>query len=260
MKILCLADLHLYFVQNKEKITEYKKQLFNLFSTIKCDLILIAGDIFESTIMQTQLNPYKELRNLFYFLENIPIICCLGNHEFAYSNIIDVKKYYNSFLERYNVHYLDIENYFEFKDLNIIGNVLWYDNSLKANSFIIDDKIDNTWLDSTIQNFIPSKECKQNKNLILNSIKQNKFNILLTHTVPHKNLNWFSIYEPKSKYNQYSGCFNFLNELNNKNIKYSICGHTHKYMNKFIKNIHCINIGNDYWNLNKNINYYLIEY
>lgn len=247
MKILCLSDLHLYFVSDIDKYNTYKMYLQSILLKLTFDCIVISGDIFESSYNG---NPYKELRNLFSFIsKDIPIICCLGNHEFAHRSIIETLRFYSSIPKnsRYNVYYLDVDNYVELSDYNFIGNVFWYDNSLLSNPLGVPDKVVSNWLDSTIHNFIPSIENKKCKDQIFSNIKLGKKNILVTHTVTHKDLNRFNIIEPTSLYNQYSGCADFLQELKDKNVILSICGHTHKREMQTIYNIDCINVGNDYY-------------
>jgi Icc-related predicted phosphoesterase len=259
MKILALSDLHLHFWNNSKALNYYKtalhKQILdkNIF-----DCIVISGDIWEYDIVFTSNNPFKLLRDIFEN-ENIPIICCLGNHEFAYSSCSKVLNWFNSFEDRYNIHLLDIENHYLYNNINFVGNVFWYDNTLSNNPFSKPDKIVSNWLDSTIQDFIPSKENQKCKEQILSNLNLNEevTNILVTHTVPHLKLNWFSINKPESLYNQYSGCKDFLCEL--KNTSWSICGHTHKRMSDTIYNINCINPGNDYFDEYDNIKHYLID-
>ena len=160
--------------------------------------------------------------------------------------------------DTYDCHCLDIIGHYDISsDIRIIGNVLWYDNTLKGISTQKDDFIVDEWLDSTIFNFTPSVNCDRCKKQIKNNVKNDAKNILLTHCVPHKDLNRFSIDEPFSKYNIYSGCADFLKELNN--VEWAICGHTHRKMNKVIHNINCVNVGNDYVHKTGTIEKFIFE-
>lgn len=259
MNILVLSDLHFHFWNNESAVAYYKKIIHDkILNKEQYDCIVISGDIWEATFVGKKYNPYKFLSDLFEV--DCPIICCLGNHEFAYNSCTDVLNWFKSFIDRYNVHILDIENNFLFNNVNFVGNVFWYDNTLLNNPLGIPDKISMNWLDSTIRYFTPSiwnNKCKQQilENLKLDS---NITNILVTHTVPHYKMNWFSIYEPNSLYNQYSGCKDFLKDV--KNVSWSICGHTHKHMSDTIYNINCINVGNDYFNQYDDIKYYTIKF
>ena len=246
MKFLCLSDLHYTYTWDQ---FGYVDLLKNLIEKENPDYILIAGDIVESSIIK-HANIYKVIRENIFRGFDMPIIFCLGNHEFANNSSENVFKRLNYYKNNnFNCYCLDTCNYFDIPntDYRVIGNVLWYDNSLKSNINSIDDVIDNSWLDSSINKFIPSIECNKCKKQILNNIKKNKKHILLTHCVPHKGLNWFTENMPNSIYNQYSGCADFLNELKDKNIEWSFCGHTHKRMMEVYHNIiNCVNIGNDY--------------
>jgi predicted MPP superfamily phosphohydrolase len=260
MKILALSDLHIHFVFNPKAYNYYKSVIRQKFENLSeyIDAIVITGDIFESTaINKWGFNPYETLRNFFDFTD-VPIVFCLGNHEFAYNRINDVLKFFEAnYDSKYNVHCIDVLNKYQIDNYNFIGNVLFYDNTLKNNPFAIDDHIVSNWLDSKIIDFIPSKECEIRKKQIKDNIQENKINILLTHCVPHERLNWFSINQPNSVYNQYSGCRYFLEELNN--IQWSFSGHTHKRMFCEINGINCVNVGNDYFDEFDEIKYYIAE-
>jgi predicted MPP superfamily phosphohydrolase len=254
MKALILSDLHLYFWHQQSELNNYKNIISKITSK-DFDCVIICGDIFEYDFVGLSNNPYKLLSELLNV--DCPIICCLGNHEYAYSTIDEVHNWFNSFTERYNVHILDIEGHYTYNGFNFVGNVFWYDNTLTSFPFAKPDKIVSNWLDSSIKNFIPSIENAICKKQILDNLSVDYPNILITHTVPHWRLNWFSINQPKSIYNQYSGCKDFLQELNN--VKWSFCGHTHKRISDTIHNINCLNIGNDYLRQYNEILYEIVE-
>lgn len=257
MKILALSDLHIHFVFNPKAYDYYKNVVCKKFEKENVDAIIITGDIFESVaINKWGFDPYATLRDLFSFA-NAPIIFCLGNHEFAYNRPNSVVKFFEAnYNKKYNVHCLDVLGKYQIKEYNFIGNVLFYDNSLK-NAFSIDDFIVRNWLDSKIIDFVPSVECAKRKEQIKNNIQKDKKNILLTHCVPHEKLNWFSINEPNSIYNQYSGCRYFLEEL--ENISWSFSGHTHRRMFCEINGVNCVNVGNDYFDEFDEIKYYIAD-
>ena len=258
MKILALSDLHIHFVFNPKAYGYYKNLIKNKFPKGDYDCVIITGDIFESTaINKWGFNPYQTLRDLFSHTD-VPVIFCLGNHEFAYNRIGDVLKYYSAnYNQDYNVHCVDVLGKFQFQNINFIGNVLFYDNSLKSNAFAIDDFIVSNWLDSKIIDFIPSIECKNRQQKIKNNIVKDKTNVLLTHCVPHEKLNWFTFNQPNSLYNQYSGCRYFLEQLDN--IQWSFSGHTHRRMFCEINGINCVNVGNDYLDEFDEIKYYIAQ-
>lgn len=254
MKFLCFADLH--YNGNNDNMIECLKGIVKKENP---DIIIIAGDVVESSIVKHK-NIYHVIRTQMFYFTDVPIVFCLGNHEFSYNSIDNVFKklsYYDG--SDFNCCCLDYNNFYnvENSDYRLIGNVLWYDNTMKFSSIQKDDIIEPGWLDSTILDFIPSYECKKNKNAILRNIKSDKKHILITHCVPHKKLNWFSEYEPFSPYNMYSGCADFLSEL--ANVEWAICGHTHKRMTATINGINCVNIGNDYFHRRNDIESFVFE-
>lgn len=251
-KILCLADLHMRFNGSFE---------FNALKDIvkreKPTYVLIAGDVFENDI---SFNPYKELAKL-----KVPVICCFGNHEFAYKSIKEVydfyEKYYNP--EKYDVHYLDLighkEIEFNGEKVNIVGNVLWYDGSLKDFPGQADEIIPQ-WLDHTIKDFDFKAENMKCIEQIKSNFVKNEKNIMLTHCVPSRLLNMFS-FEGLSKYNMYSGC-ELLKQFRNEGtyfFDWVICGHTHRYTTLEWHDQRCVNVGNDYFHNTGEIKYFIIE-
>ena len=172
-KILCLADLHMQSTKSME-LSIVKK----IIKDEKPSFVLIAGDVFENNI---DFNPYKELATL-----GLPVICCFGNHEFAYKTVPYVKEQYKEMYDpdKYDVHYLDIighkEIMFNGKKVNIVGNVLWYDTSLKDIPSQPADMISPFWLDSTIMHFNFIKENIECRNQILSNLNEDD-TILLTH-------------------------------------------------------------------------------
>ena len=140
MKALILSDLHLYFWHQQSELNNYKNIISKITSK-DFDCVIICGDIFEYDFVGLSNNPYKLLSELLNV--DCPIICCLGNHEYAYSTIDEVHSWFNSFTERYNVHILDIEGHYIYNGFNFVGNVFWYDNTLTSFAFA---KPDNTGL------------------------------------------------------------------------------------------------------------------
>ena len=259
MKALVTADLHFqskmikdkFYLDKQKRILEQK-----LPSLDECDVVIIAGDVVESSIMNSPVN----LFNALYYLFKKEVIFCLGNHEFAYHKHSHVIEYWKQF-KHTHVHCLDIDGHVNFMGVNFVGNVLWYDFSLNKNLMLMKGEIIDGWLDSTIEDFDPLKECEKCKQQIYSNLSKDSKNILITHTVPHIDLNYFSREEPYSPYNAYSGCDRFLLDCQDKGfeIEYAICGHTHKKECKEIWNVNCINVGNDYFHRTGSISYMIIE-
>lgn len=236
-KILCLADLHLSDTLELDK----RQWLSNLLIETSPDIILLAGDIIEgySTIAY---QPYLTLHKLF---GDRTVIFCLGNHEFAYRTHGRILSKYESLYkpQTFDIHCLDIIGSFVIDDLNFFGNALWYDGSLRTKpSQRLEEMNRETWLDNSIIGFNPRVECAKCKSQIEDNFNPEKRNILLTHTVPHHELNlWME--NTMSSYNMFSGCSDFLLMVQ---PLISVCGHTHRRICKTINGIDCINVGNDY--------------
>lgn len=251
-KILCLADLHMRFNGSFEMTT-----LKDIIKREKPTYVLIAGDVFENDI---NFNPYKELAKL-----GVPVICCFGNHEFAYKSISEVREMYTRYYnpEKYDVHYLDLVGHreieFNGEKVNIVGNSLWYDGSLKD---VPGQKLEiiPQWLDSTIKDFNFIEENKKCIDQIKENYKSGMKNILLTHCVPSRLLNAFSL-EGESMYNMYSGC-ELLEQFRKEGscwFDWAVCGHTHRHMTLEYHDQKCINIGNDYFHNTGKIEYFIID-
>lgn len=97
MNVICFSDLH---INHRNHINlSNMKELVHRYSP---DVVTISGDIFDNPT----INPYEELSKI----GDIPVICCLGNHEFAYGQIsIVLDRYWEQYdPSKYDVHYLDI--------------------------------------------------------------------------------------------------------------------------------------------------------
>lgn len=268
MRILCLADLH----RSSNVYFELKQQnaWLRKIST-DVDVVVIAGDVYEAC---ERRSPYKDLHKAFED-ESLPVICVLGNHEFINKSVehalTDYREMYNP--TKYNVHYLDIIGHYDFemngKSIRFIGNVLWYDGSMSTvPNQDIKTFANGNWLDRLIVNFDWMKENEKCVQQIKDNISDNPLvtNILVTHCVPHYELNLHYM-DGSSPYNAYSGVHNLFNVLNpadenllapyNVNVHYCICGHTHKRtIGKVIHGCNCINVGNDYY---PPYEYYVLE-
>jgi predicted phosphodiesterase len=244
MKILALSDLH-KVVTDKNGEEEQDRWIRTLLKP-DIDAVVIAGDIFESGNMKLpSFNPYRHLAGLFY---DLPVICVLGNHEFFYESMYDVVKFYNDMYDplKYNVHYLDILGHYDIGDIRFVGNVLWYDGSMKTvRNQKIYDFANMTWKDYTIKNFNFEREYEKCVGQIESNIDPSKVNVLCTHCVPHHKLNlWLEDDRLTGNlFNVYSGSMELLEKL--KGVSYAICGHTHRYTACEVNGVRCYNVGND---------------
>ena len=238
MKILCLSDIHLLDLRDCIKTEWLKEDLQKL----EYDVVVITGDIVESI---STLDPYKTLS---HFFPNKPVICTLGNHEFPHKRVKQVLERYAKLYKPgfYNVHYLDIIGHYDIGDVRFLGNVLWYDGSMKTvNNQNVRSFAGWKWLDALILDFDFVEECEKCKKQIAENYDTSKTNILCVHTCPDYRLNVWWEEEPKSEFNAYSGVKNFLLD-SNLDFEYVLCGHTHRRICKEINIFKCVNVGNDY--------------
>lgn len=265
MKILILSDLHISAntVSSQFKLDKLKRTFQNQINE-EYDMVIISGDVFEHNVIK-YINVFDTLKFIF---DNKNVVFCLGNHEFAFEHydsvIVNYKKMYEDFIKNEenknsNICCLDINNYFDFEDSRVVGNVFWYDWSLNNNRTLMKGEIVDGWLDSTIENFDPLKEHDKCKKQIFDNIDEKKNMILVTHMVPHIDLNTFNHEDPYSIYNSYSGEKDFLKEIQSKNFKLAFCGHTHRKEIREIRNIKCFNIGNDYFFRTNKIDWIILQ-
>lgn len=221
MRAFVTSDLHIYNKSSLNQAEKWVKDIVNnLHSSI--DAIVLLGDIFERSY---DVNPYKQLHYAFNY--GVPIICCLGNHEF-YSNPIDdtLKKYrdlYNP--KKWDIHYLDIVGHHDIGSRRFVGNVLWYDGSMKSTADqMMGDFANGGWPDCSIPDFNWSRRCADCVSQIMDNRNCNMLNILCTHCVPHVDLNGHIKDKPMHSFNAYSGIADFLTRVH---FDFAFCGHTH---------------------------------
>lgn len=248
MKILCLADLHLAYPGD----SICRGNIGHLVEKYHPDVVVIAGDIFD---YDTD-NPYEELTEL--VSKELPVIFCLGNHEFAYHTINEViDKYKDTYKpEKFNVHCLDVCYNHTVGDVNFAGNVLWYDGSMYPGGNM-PKEVDKHWLDSTIKEFNWKEANFKCLIKIQHGLVAGLRNILVTHCVPHAKLN---LHPSTSKMNGYSGMANLFKELKGwPKISWAVCGHTHMYCTAELEGVNCVNVGNDYAFSGSSFKHFLIE-
>ena len=247
MKILCLADLHCSTSKKRRQKFNWIRSLVNQYNP---DVIVIAGDIFENDAV-FRFDPYEKFNQITD--GKISVICTLGNHEFAYQPIERVHLAYMDKYnpKKYNVHYLDCIGHYDIGDVRFVGNVLWYNGDMKwRENQNIYDWGDGRWLDKTIVDFDYEKENQRCVDQIMRNLSTDKTNILVTHCLPHEDLNGHA----PSDLSAFSGMKNLLKDVD---VAYSISGHTHwRVVGKELESVDCINIGNDY---NPPYYHYLLE-
>lgn len=258
MKALIYSDLHLRPQVIYDSFHRNKFKRILKLDEKEYDIVIISGDVVESSILKYNENPLDKLFEIF----EKPVIFCLGNHEFAFQSHPKVLKWWNQW-KHSDVHCLDIEGSFEKDGYRFIGNVLWYDWSLNKCRQLMQGEIIDGWLDATIENFDALKENEKCVKQIFDNCSNDKSikHVLVTHMVPHIDLNTFSKEEPFSPYNAYSGMERFILEIQDQgiNITHAICGHTHRRECKTIFGIDCINIGNDYFHRTNTYTYMYLD-
>lgn len=262
MKALILSDLHLTPMVLFERFKTFKfkriiNDWYNLYKN-EIDIVIISGDVVESSVMKYNKSPLDALYTIF----EKDIVFCLGNHEFAFNKHADVLKWWGQW-KHPNVHCLDIEGHYQKDNYRFVGNVLWYDFSLNNCLQLMHGEILDGWLDATIEDFDPLLENTKCVNQIFNNcVHDSAINhILVTHMVPHIELNTFSYENPYSPYNAYSGMKRFILDVQDQgiNLTHAICGHTHRRECKTIWNVNCINIGNDYFGKSNNVAHMILD-
>lgn len=218
MNVLCLADMH---GNHPRELPEH-------------DVLVVAGDTFEYFLIDRGLNPYRILSEW----TDRPIVFCLGNHEFFYRRVNTVLAYFAQHYDpaKYDVHCLDVVGSHEIDGINFLGNVLWYDGSLKCRADqMLFDWCDGRWMDKTIVDFDPIWENRKCIEQIRDNLDTALINFLVTHMVPYRELNGHS---SDGELNAFSGVDNILESR----IDYAVCGHTHCKVD-----LGCFrNVGNDY--------------
>ena len=116
MKIFATSDLHIGYERSQtiNILRDYVKK-------VNPDVVVISGDVYD----YRGINPFYELTTL-----EVPVVFCLGNHEFAYRYVDMVHDHYK-FNSRFdNVYCLDTKGHVDINGVRFVGNVLWYDGSL----------------------------------------------------------------------------------------------------------------------------------
>ncbi len=103
-KVVFFSDVHLGSNSKKHLLKIFKK-----VSSINCDLVLIGGDLYDSS--QFDLNELKIFKKI-----GKPILYVTGNHEFYLKNAAQKLSY----LKNYNLNVIDNKPYL-YQNLNIIG-------------------------------------------------------------------------------------------------------------------------------------------
>lgn len=247
-RILFTSDLHLHSQTLDGVLCAIRDRL----AKSNPDILVVSGDVSD-----------MPSHNVFGILGefDLPVVFCLGNHEFAYSTIDRTLEKYRHDKEQClavgvrNAHCLDTEGHFDALGIRFYGNVLWYDGSLsnRMDTAKHMKTIYHGWLDATILGFDAMREhgkCVEQIRHAQRYARGRKL-VLVTHCVPHRKLNLFDTETPLGIPNCYSGVDNLFDTWN-IHPDIALCGHTHRrvlynHVMKDGREIRCYNSGNDYF-------------
>ena len=241
MRVLCLADLHRLEL-DKLAVLEQDQWIAGLLREHDPDVVVIAGDVFDET---SRVNLYEELTRLF---GDRPVVCTLGNHEFFGHTVEAMLSRCRRLHDpnRWNVHYLDVVvGSYDFGDIHFLGNVLWYDGSMRTVlSQSMGKFAGGRWRGREIVDLDWTAGCGRCVDAILgNEPCDGKVGVLVTHCVPHVDLNGH-MSKVTSEFNAYGGVTWLLDKVT---AQWAICGQTHlRVVDRTINGIICVNVGNDY--------------
>lgn len=237
MKILCMADFHISSWLETFILIERIQQIPCVY-----EVVVIAGDLFERNFLDKN-DPYRVLKGIF---PDLPVIFCLGNHEFVNKDYEQVLDFFRR--EKSNIHCLDVEGNVQVGKYNFVGNALWYDDSMsiyaRKVNYDFPTKKTSDYLFNPREKF---EDCLQQ---IKDNCSNSRKNILVTHTCPHFSLNGHRHTGEGS--NSYAGSINLLESLE---FSYSICGHTHTPASSKVNGCYSINVGS----CKGHFRYYLLD-
>lgn len=225
MKILCLADFHISTWLEAFVLIEKIQKIPCVY-----EAVVIAGDLFERNFLAKN-DPYQILRRIF---PDLPVIFCLGNHEFVRADYDQVLNYFRN--KKSNVHCLDVEGNVLVREFNFIGNALWYDDSMSIYSRKTDYEFKSEMTSDYL--FNPREKFEDCLRQIKENYSYSKKNILVTHTCPHFSLNGHR-YSGEGT-NSYAGSIDLLESIK---FSYSICGHTHMPASSNVNGCYSVNVG-----------------
>lgn len=241
MRILCLADLHSHPAGERGLLTHRLAGVLRRVGRV--DLVLLAGDVFESPVLDAPplpwRNPYGILAEWF---PGVPVVFVLGNHECFGRSVAETVVEYRRMYDpgRWNVHCLDVVGSHEpAPGVLVVGNALWYDGSLaECPGQRLLDFAGGGWPDHAIRGFDPVVEHARCVDAIHEHLRGGmRTTILLTHTLPHRGLNRL----PPGPFSAFSGCAGLLAEAR---FDWAVHGHTHlRHTGAEVEACRCVNPG-----------------
>ena len=231
MKIGIITDLHIGHYP--EKAQEFKR----FVESLRCDILIIAGDISSNDPSQTEL-AFKTIRDADPYLK---VVVVAGNHDEwvidTFTTLDEVIAKFNELCKKYNIHYLqDMGEYVQDK-VAIMGYDGWYAfrdsgtndyemipqrNSFGASTFDVMKKREQEGLDKVLE---------QVENY------QDKVKICVTH---------FTFWTTDREYERMCGNKRHFDLFLKDKFDYLIVGHSHQPQREKFDNCTVINAGADY--------------
>jgi Icc-related predicted phosphoesterase len=231
MHLSIFSDLHIDYQRNPKlanQKTNYIKSIVN-----DSDGLIFCGDNAEKESSEIF---FKQIRNE----TNLPIGFILGNHEVmgptlrkgVTLNYLDEKFIeFDDLANTFSLIHLEKENLM-LNDLTISGTYGHYDGSLSNDRFSTDK--------NTVNSLIDRLETR---------IKNIERKIIITHTVPNKEM----IGRPdgliQDKYTPFAGSLSIEDSIKYTKPILHFCGHTHAYAKTKIGETDSYNVGSDYDNI-----------
>jgi len=261
MRMMHLSDLHIGAAPRPNALNSCSPVVPRVKKHVaeeKPDVVVISGDIFEYDVpMESRIFTLKHM------FGDIPTVFCLGNHEFFYRNVPDALDMQYAYDKVPGLYCLDTCGHVDISGVRFVGNVLWYDGKHKLPGQVMEEWADGCWADRLIEDHASSwwlfnAACiKQITDNIGNSDKKK---VLVTHCVPHSDLNAFNKQKPSSDFNAYSstdiiGKDDALYDV----FDYALCGHTHNPVRMQIGKTQCYCSRQDYFRYTGVVEYDIIE-
>lgn len=207
MKIAYVSDLHiqdLFF--DKDILSEWREHISRWQNINKCDVLVLAGDIFEGD--QRSNIFFKIVEGLFEHVIYVP-----GNHEYWKDDLLNPKFQWK--LGMKNTKLCIHNDVFEINGYKFLCGTMWYDAYL-ASSVPNHEARYNDFFE--ISNYTLSNVQYLNDEFISTLETTNNIDIVVSHFAPRQLVKVNSL-DPF----YYTNCERFMND----NIKLWFYGHTH---------------------------------
>ena len=231
MKIGIITDLHIgHYPEKPEEFREF-------VSTLRCDILIISGDISSNDPSQTE-KAFKIIREVDPYLK---VLVVEGNHDYwsisPFKTLDEVINEFTELCRKYDIHYLQEMGEYVEDTVVIMGYDGWYafrdsgtndyemmpqKNSFGASTFDVMKKREQDGLDKVLQQV---------------EKYPNKVKICVTH---------FTFWTTAKKYERMCGNKRHFDLFLKDSFDYLIVGHSHQPQREKFDNCTVINAGADY--------------